>query len=311
MSTACTVIRNPVSRGAVPPARLDAALADARHAGWRITVVETTSAGAAEALAREAVSGGADVVAVSGGDGTLNEAINGMMSEPGCTAALAVIPGGTANIWAKETGIPRDPERAVQTMLAGARRRVDLGRAGQRYFLLMAGIGLDAEIVPRVSPALKRRLGAASYLVAGVSTAFATRPWRARVRVDGSPGRRETSLYWMLVGNTRSYGGFTDILYRAVADDGLLDVAIMHRGGVVNLANAAARVFFNRHDRLKNVDYVTAREVEVLTPGIPVHIDGEPAGCTPMRFAAAPSALTAIVPASHATPLFARPPDAT
>ena len=262
-------------------------------------MVTTQRGGQATEIARDAASRGVDVVAVHGGDGTINEVINGIA---GGTAALGVLPGGTANVWAKETGIVKDPVRAMQQLVQGRCQRVDLGVANGRYFLLMAGVGLDALIVERTAPALKRRTGAAAYVLAGIVTALRTRPWTADMRIDGVESR-DVPLYWMLAGNTRSYGGLTDIMYRARADDGLLDVGVMHRGGPLRLLDATARVFFNRHDRTKNVDYLTARVAEVLTPGIPVQIDGERAGETPIRFEIAPLALTAIVPRELRTPL--------
>ncbi len=296
--TTCLLIRNPASRHSIPTERLDAVLARARDAGWQIDHVSTERNGQATEIARDAAARGADVIVVHGGDGTLNETINGIA---GTGTALAVMSAGTANVWAHETHTPRDPVAAIDAIVRGERRRIDLGRAGERYFLLMAGIGLDATIVPRVSPMLKRRLGATAYVIAGAITAFRTKPWRVSVRIDGEA--RQCWLYWMLVSNTRSYGGLADIMYRAKADDGLLDVGIMHRGGL-HLVADGARIPFHGHDRSPNVDFMRARVVDVDTPGIPVQIDGELAGHTPMRFEVAPRALTVIVPAGLRSPLF-------
>lgn len=296
--TTCLLIRNPASRHSIPAERLAGVLACARDAGWQIDHVSTERNGQATEIARDAASRGVDVIVVHGGDGTLNETVNGIA---GSDVALAVISAGTANVWAHETHTPRDPLAAIDAIVRGERRRIDLGRAGDRYFLLMAGIGLDATIVPRVSPMLKRRLGATAYVIAGVVTAFRTKPWRVAMRIDGE--KRECWLYWMLVSNTRSYGGLADIMYRAKADDGLFDAGIMHRGGLHLIADGV-RLLFHKHDRSPNVDFMKARVVEVDTPGIPVQIDGELAGHTPMRFEVAPRALTVIVPAGLQSPLF-------
>jgi YegS/Rv2252/BmrU family lipid kinase len=300
--TTCLLIRNPASRHSIPAERLQAVLARAREAGWQIEHVSTERHGQATEIARDAAARGVDVIVVHGGDGTLNETINGIAHTP---TALAVISAGTANVWAHESHTPRDPLAAIAAIVRGERRRIDLGRAGDRYFLLMAGLGLDATIVPHVSPMLKRRLGATAYVIAGVITAFRTKPWRATMRIDGE--NRECWLYWMLVSNTRSYGGLADIMYRAKADDGLLDAGIMHRGGLHLIADGI-RLLFHRHDRSPNVDFMTARVVEVDTPGIPIQIDGELLGHTPMRFEVAPRALTVIVPAGLQSPLFSDVP---
>jgi len=300
--TACLLIHNPASRhggGPQPPHEI---IDVARVAGWRVEVAVTERHGHATQLARDAAARGIDVVVVHGGDGTVNEAVNGIA---GSETALAVIPAGTANVWAKEIGMPRSPGIGMQTIVRGERRRIDLGRAGGRCFLLMAGVGLDAAIVPHVNPWLKRRLGVLAYLIAGAITALRTKPWRTSLRIDGAT--RSGPVYWLLAGNTRSYGGLVDVTYHARVDDGLLDVAIMRRGGAFHMLVDSIRLLRRRHDRSPNVDYVRARAVEIETAGLPVQLDGELAGRTPLRIESVPGALTVIVPAGLRSPLFGEP----
>jgi YegS/Rv2252/BmrU family lipid kinase len=300
--TRALLIRNPVSRTRISDDTLRGVVGVATAAGWQIETADTAQAGHATNLARAAAAGGIDIVIVYGGDGTLNEALNGLVKSD---TALASLRGGTANVWAKETHCDKDPVASMRAIVDGVRRRVDLGRANGRYFLLMAGIGLDAAIVPRVSPRMKRRFGALAYIVAGVRTALGLQPWQAHIVLDGTP--EATSLYWMLVGNTRNYGGVVDITHRARIDDGVLDVALMHRGGVFHLLVDGVRVFLKRHDRSPNVRYTTARAIDVETPGIPVQIDGEAFGETPMRIECIPAALDVIVPRDLDSPLFSKP----
>jgi diacylglycerol kinase family enzyme len=127
------------------------------------------------------------------------------------------------------------------------------------------------------------------------------------MRLDGAD--LETALYWMVIGNTRSYGGFRNITLRAVADDGQLDVALMQQGGLFHLGVDGVRVMLGRHDRSPNVRYIPAREIVVETEGLPVQVDGEAIGATPMQFDVAPRALTVIIPRGLHSPLFsaARP----
>ena len=297
--TKCIVVRNPASRRRLSAARMGEALGEARAAGWQVDVVETRRDGDATEIARGARDDGTDVIIVDGGDGTINEVINGIA---GSRVALAALAGGTANVWTGEIGTSRDARRAIRDIVAGVRRRVDLGRANGRYFLLMAGVGLDARIVPRVPARLKRWLGRVSYVLTGIVTALTTRPADVRVRIDGD--ERDTSLYWMLAGNTRSYGGIARITHRARVDDGLLDVAIMHRGGVFHLLADGIRLIFGRHDRSPNVEYHHATSVEITTPGLPVQVDGELAGTTLVTIEIEPLALDVIVPASLRSPLF-------
>ncbi len=297
--TTCLLIRNPVARHALSDAALNAVLDVATAVGWSIESVATDRAGAATMLARDAAARGVDVVVVHGGDGTLNEAVNGLV---GTQTALAVLRGGTANVWAKETQCAKNPVASMRDIITGVLRRVDIVRAGDRAYVLMAGIGLDAAILPRVGARTKRRFGALAYIIAGVVAAIRTKPWRARLIIDGEP--LETALYWLLLGNTRSYGGVAQIAHRAVVDDGEMDLVLMRRGGVFHLVADGVRVLLKRHERSPNVLYRRARSVVIETPGIPVHVDGEEHGCTPMRFAVEPLALRVIVPASLRSPLF-------
>lgn len=269
-----------------------------RVAGWDVTISVTECAGHATEVAREAAAQLVDVIVVNGGDGTINEAVNGLA---GTSTALAVLPGGTANVWAKEIGVSKRIETAMQVVLHGDRRRVDLGVANGRYFLLMAGVGLDAAIIPRVNPWLKRRAGAMAYILAGIATAIRTRAWATQCRLDGDA--IETSLYWMLAGNTRNYGGIVNITKAARIDDGLLDVALMKRGGL-HLVTDGVRLLFGRHAGSGNVMYRQVAEAFIETPGIPVQLDGELCLETPLRLGVAPRALTVVVPGNLRSPLF-------
>jgi len=174
--------------------------------------------------------------------------------------------------------------------------------AGERYFMLMAGVGFDAAVVAKTSNGFKRRLGAWSYVLAGVPMAMRTKHQPIQMIVDGVAG--QTLVYWMVIGNTRLYGGFREITHRAQIDDGALDVAWMRRGGVRHLLGDGVRLLRGTHDRSANVRYLQAKSIDIETPGIPVQVDGEPHGQTPMRFEAAPAALTVIVPTGLRTPLF-------
>jgi YegS/Rv2252/BmrU family lipid kinase len=296
--TTAILIHNPASRGCMGADALERALARVRAAGWTCELRATEGSGHATDLAREAAAAGVDVALVNGGDGTINEAVQGLAHT---ATALAVVPGGTANVWAKEIRVSRKPDDAVRAMLSGVRHRVDLGRAGDRYFLLMAGVGFDGLIVPRVSAPMKRRLGALSYVLAGIRPALSAKGWRTRLVVDGAAA--DTPLFWAVVGNTRSYAGVRNIALHAEADDGQLDVVLMHRGGLWRLLVDGVRLLVGRHERSPNIDYRRIRTLEIATEGIPLQLDGEYAGTTPLRIEAVPAALDVIVPGGLRTPL--------
>jgi YegS/Rv2252/BmrU family lipid kinase len=298
---------NPAARGAPPIERLRAAIDGLE--GWETSLETTTGPGHATELARSAAERGLDVVVACGGDGTVNEVANGLA---GSATALAAVPGGTANVWAKEMRLPRDPSAAVRLLSDGEIRTVDLGRAsairgsasggGDRYFLLMAGVGFDAAIVRRVSGALKRRLGAAAYLLQGLRCVLSHRAVAADLRADGKP--QPDGLYWLLLGNTRSYAGVLNITHQAKVDDGRLDLCLLQRGGLLRFVWLALWVLLRRHHRRAGVLYRKVESLEVRTPGLPVQVDGEYLTETPLRFEVVAGALRVVVPRGLRSPLF-------
>jgi YegS/Rv2252/BmrU family lipid kinase len=297
--TRALLIRNPVARHRLSDVELAAIQVTADAAGWQLETVATARAGDATDLARQAAERGTEIVIVHGGDGTLNEVINGLTHTE---TAVAVLRGGTANVWAKETGTHKDPVQAMRAIVAGERRRIDLGRANGRYFVLMCGLGLDGAIVDRVGKRMKQRFGALAYIVAGVRTALGTKPWAANVDIDGTPA--ETALFWLLAGNTRSYGGVVQLTHRALIDDGLLDIAIMQRGNALRLLRDGLLVLLSRHERSPNVAYTRSARIEITTPAIPYQLDGEPCGYSPLTIECVPRALTVITPRTLTSPLF-------
>jgi YegS/Rv2252/BmrU family lipid kinase len=229
----------------------------------------------------------------------VNEVANGLA---GSQTALAVVRGGTANVWAKEARLPRKPGDALRVLEHGETREIDLGLAGERYFLLMAGVGFDAAIVREVSERLKRRFGAAAYALHGLQRAFGYRPTDAELIIDGAATTEP--VHWLLLGNTRSYAGVVNITHNARLDDGELDLYLLRKGGPWRLALLFLQVLLGRHDRQRDVLYRRVASCEVGTTGLPVQVDGEYLGETPMRFAVARRALRVIVPAGLKSPLF-------
>lgn len=295
------LIWNPAARKAPAYEKLRAALDAA--SGWEIALEPTAAAGHATDLARRAAADGLDAAIACGGDGTVNEVANGLA---GSATALAVVRGGTANVWAKEVRIPKKPLQALRLLTEGETRVIDLGRANERYFLCMAGIGFDAFVVNAVHGGMKRRLGAAAYIAHGIRAAIGYKAVDAQLQIDEQP--RTSGLYWMLLGNTRSYGGVVDITRWASVDDGQLDMLLLRKGGLVRLAWFGVLAALRRHRNYANVTYEKIGDVSIATPSLPVHIDGEYVGETPMRFDVAPASLRVIVPRGLASPLFANDP---
>ncbi|HEX8995470.1 MAG TPA: diacylglycerol kinase family protein [Ktedonobacterales bacterium] len=304
------IIANPASGGSQSDAALRELADTARWLTERGLPTElrlTRRAGHATDLAHEAATAGYDVVIAAGGDGTVNDVIQALA---GYRAALGVLPMGTVNVWAREMGIGLTAIEARETLLHGVRRRVDLGRAGQRYFLMMAGIGFDAEVARRVEHGRLKRFGLKllEYL-ATVGILSVTRPSDTVHITVGSRKRRAQALM-VVIGNTRLYGGAMTFTQRAVADDGALDVLVIGSGGILHRLNVLGRAFLRLPAVGPRVRYERTQSLrlEAKRP-VPVQVDGEVIGYLPMTFTVAPQALSVIVPRNTPAGLFSRAPE--
>ncbi len=264
-------------------------------AGWQVDVVQTEHRGHAEVLARRAVADSYHIAVGCGGDGTLNEIVQGLV---GSSTALGVIPMGTANVLAREMGIPLDPVRAAEALLSGRPRAVDVGRAGDRYFLMMAGIGLDAHVVREVEAGHRRRprlLKAPLLAWATVRRLFTDRGTRMYFTLDGRTLHGQVLM--VVVGNIRGYAGIFQIAHAANWDDGILDVVVIFGGGLLVKAASFVSIVLRRHTDRRRVAYFRVREARIWTPQpVPVQADGDLAGATPMTFTVERRGLRVILP---------------
>lgn len=271
-----------------------------REQGWLVEVRPTTAPGDATRLAREAAAAGYDLVVAAGGDGTINEVVNGLA---GTETALAPLPVGTVNVWAREIGLPLNPRATAEALLRARVRRIDLGRAGDRFFLLMAGVGFDAAVVNEVRSSEKRRFGIFAYILRMFEIAGRFRGARVRITLDGRVLRRRALL--VVIGNSQLYGGVMKLAARATIDDGLLDVVVIKGESLLTLPLTALAILLRRHTLDPSIEYYRARSVRVETrAGLPVQVDGDHIGATPMSFEAAPGALRVLMPPELETDLF-------
>lgn len=287
------VVFNPAAGQAESLERdLNAAAEVWRARGWDVRLCPTAAAGEGSLLARQAAAEGYDLVVAAGGDGTINEVVNGLA---GSATALATLPLGTMNVWARELRLPLQPLAAAEAMLEWRVRPIDLGRAGERYFLLMAGIGFDAAITAGVKTAEKRRLGALAYVLRGIEQALNIRGARARLILDGRTIKGRVLM--TVVGNTQLYGGLVKITHRASMDDGLLDVCVIRGDNFFSALRHTISILRQRQSRDPEIAYYRARTIQIIArPRLPVQVDGDAIGETPMTFQVAPGALRALLP---------------
>ncbi|HWS90917.1 MAG TPA: diacylglycerol kinase family protein [Pyrinomonadaceae bacterium] len=291
------LIYNPKAGRHRDPARaVEAFRAAARAGGVEVEARATRGPNDAARIAREAALAGATDLVARGGDGTAHEAIQGLV---GAGARLMVWPAGTANVLARQLGIPRGAKEAARIFVEGRRRRITLGaataeRTGERrYFFMMAGVGLDASVVQSVRPRLKRRLGEAAFWYAGLAHLAHWVPKEFTVEIGGE---RLTATY-AAVGKAPWYGGGLAITPRARLDDEEFEVCVIDthsRLRYLRLLGYAVRggapeegtrgLTFRRAARLR------------CTGDVAVQADGELIGGLPMTFEVVKEGLEVIVP---------------
>ena len=274
-----------------------------------VTTAETSRRGNATRLAQDAAAAGYDAVVVLGGDGTLNEAANGLAGSP---TALATLPGGSTNVFARTLGIAQDPVEATGELLSslarGSRRRIGLGSVNGRYFLFHVGMGFDAAVVSQVErrAALKRYAGHPLFVYAAFSTWFRhydrSRP-RLRVEIPGRPRIDDAYMAICLNSNPYTYLGNIPLNLAPDADlDRGLVVATFRSLEMVLFLGLVASVLrrgshFRRH---RTVDYrPDLTEATVTGHGpFPYQVDGDYLGeAERLAFRHEPDALTVVVPA--------------
>jgi diacylglycerol kinase (ATP) len=258
-------------------------------------VCATVRAGDAESLARQAAGEGILKIVAAGGDGTINEVVNGLAGTP---AQLGLLPIGTVNVFATELGIPsHDLPMCWEIIQAGHTRLIDLPRANGKCFVQLAGVGLDAQVVKETSAVLKRNFGPLSYLISAAQIATRQPP---RLSIE-SPDSPITEGSFVLIGNGRHYGGPFPFFKQAVMDDGLLDVVAFKQIGYLEIIKYLQDVFFSSEIRTPEVEYFQTRKLRITSDQeVPVELDGELGGNCPVQFEMHERTLPVLTPAAAA-----------
>ena len=234
--------------------------------------LETRPDDTGERLAREAVRRGVDLVLASGGDGTITACAGGVA---GSGVPLGVLPCGTGNLLARNLSLPLSLDEALTVALTGSDRRLDVGIANDRPFVVMAGIGFDAEMLAGASEQLKKHLGWAAYMVSALRH-LRDRPARVTLRTEGGPPRR----YWasgVIIGNVGSLQGNVPLLPDAQPDDGVLDIAVLAAWEWTGWLRLAADVLLRRSTG--RLTHLTCRELLVdVGRARPWQVDGDVVG---------------------------------
>ncbi len=304
------LIHNPSAGKGDERADIQRAIDVLRAHGWSVDLVETARIGDATRWARRAAEEKLDALIAVGGDGTVNEVGNGLVDS---STALGVLPSGTANVWAKEMGLPLgDWVTAAQRLAEADVRAIDVGEVRgptiePRVFVLWCGVGLDAAITRDVEPQrdMKRCFGALTFWLVGIRTAWNYRGKRATIIVGDKRIRQRVTL--ALAANAQLYGGIVRVAPNARVDDGQLDFVIFRGTGFWLTAWHLLGVFVGAHVRDPLVEFFRVPTIGVDGRNLPVHVDGEPIGYTPIEIRVRPRALRVLVPKTANQSLFAQP----
>lgn len=264
-----------------------------RGLGYDVEERETAGVGDATRFAREAVQQGLDLVCAIGGDGTVNETINGLA---GAEVPLAIVPTGTVNVLAMELGIPLELPDAVKLLEVGTVSWIDLGLAGDRYFGLMAGVGMDAAVVASLNPVLKKAFKEAAFAVQGLANYLTKEEPLIRV----TTAERTVEGYFAVFGNSSNYGGGFGITPLADMRDGLLDVCVLKDKSFLSTIWYWSAALINAHIKHPKVEYFRTEAAEIVTveegKEVLVQTDGEVAGKLPLTCRVVPRSLRVVVP---------------
>jgi diacylglycerol kinase (ATP) len=258
----------------------------------------TEGPGHAVELARRAAENGAGLVVAVGGDGTINEIVNGLMAAGRPEIELAVLPRGTGDDFARTFGIPTDVERAVAVAASGRARPVDVGHAtyavgegtAERYFANFAGAGISGAIARRGAHT-SRRLGAKAAYMWATATVFVR--WSSvpmRIALDGKG--REGPMFEVVISNGMYAAGGMKIAPDARPDDGHFDAVLIGDVSKADFVTTFPKIYRGTHTSHPKIDVVRARTISVdASKALPVVLDGEQPGTTPARFEMVPGAL--------------------
>lgn len=283
------LIANPVA-GRNARVLIERARTRLRQRGAEVELFLTQGRGDAERFAAQAAERGYDRIVVAGGDGTVNEVINGMTAD---SPPLAILPLGTTNVLALEIGLSFVVEAACDLAMDGVVTPIHLGLADQRRFVLMAGVGFDARVVHEVNPRLKRLLGKGAYLLS-VGRCWLRPGGQALTLIDEHDQRHQG--YGAIISNARCYGGRFTMTPRASLLADTLDVCLYLRPGRLALLMAGVALLSGRPLAAPWGRHLRGRRFAVSGVGLPVQIDGDEAGYLPRVFAINPFPIRLMLP---------------
>ena len=277
------IIYNPTSGREIFKKNLAQVLQKFEQAGFETSCHATTGEGDAVQAARSAAEREFDLIVAAGGDGTLNEVVNGLAPLE-VRPNLGVIPVGTTNDFARALGIPReDILKAVDTILEGEPRPIDIGRVNGQYFINIAGGGRLTELTYDVPSKLKTMLGQLAYYLKGMEMLPSLKPTEVEIEYDGKLFHGEVMLFLVML--TNSVGGFEKLAPDSSLNDGMFDLIILKRTNLAEFIRLAGLALRGDHIHNEHVIYTKANRVKVKQKDkMLLNLDGEYGGELPGEF---------------------------
>ena len=271
-----------------------------RQSARDVEIVQTAAPKHAAELARNAQNEGCDLLAVYGGDGTVNEVIQGVV--PDCSMELLVLPGGTANVFVREVGLSQDPYKVASQLPTLTAQQVPLGHVeflndDSRYFLLMCGAGLDARIAERTNLKLKHHIGETAYWLSGLHQAFRRFP-----RLYSTQQGKEQTTSLILVSKSRRYGGGFVVTPGANLLKDQFEVAYFKGTNKFRYFSYLLSIIFGTTGNWPGIRHIDANQIDLVTDdpsSVPVQVDGEVAGILPARITLSSIKLPLLLPNSY------------
>lgn len=256
-------------------------------------VIYSERAGHATEIAAAGVKDGYDIIFAVGGDGTVNEVVNGLVNS---SSALGIIPGGSGNDFARSLNISGDIEEIIKGSICGDRKDVDIGLVNGRYFVNISSVGFDADVTLSAKKARRFFLsGSVAYIAGLIITIFFRKPSKVRIKLNGMEIRRVILL--TVVANGKFYGGGMLPAPDAVVDDGLFDICVIDNLSKIKLFALFPKYIKGTHGELKEVTFYKGQHVEIDSEEpISINIDGEISKGNKLDFKILKKALTVAVP---------------
>ncbi|CAK4865855.1 unnamed protein product [Aphanomyces euteiches] len=261
--------------------------------GLETSTHATIGEGDATLAAADAVERGFDVIIAAGGDGTLNEVVNGM-AEKAHRPLLGIMPLGTTNDFARALSIPRRWEAACDIIIGQFARPIDVGKVNQRYFINIAGGGSMTELTYEVPSKMKTMIGQLAYYMKGLEKLPRLRPIEVYIKSPEMDLHEQVMLF--IIANSNSVGGFEKLAPEASLDDGLFDVFILKKCNLVEFIRVATAALRGEHINDPNMIYFKTNSIQVTSPDyVQINLDGEFGGTLPCMFSMLPSHINIIV----------------